>query len=219
MKDRLKPRRLAGYVAMPSLLLVLFVVSGLRGQEIIRPTGRRISGLVALTPTPTTTPTPTITPTITPTPDPCDECPEPGGTICEMWPEACYACWEDCGSPIATHTPTYTPTLVATYTPTPTPTPQGPACPLILPTGGTVYLVAFYLHTIDDDTRYSYQTLSIVVPPGMTARPCRPPCEGIPVGFKWFNGSGVLLKSCGDTIKNLDIFKDGFESGDWGEWK
>ena len=82
-----------------------------------------------------------------------------------------------------------------------------------------MYLVAFYEHTIDDDTRYSYQTVSVIADSGMTLRPCRPPCEGHPVGFAWFSGDGVLLKLCGDTVKNLAIFKDGFESGDSGEWK
>ena len=199
---------------LPLLLLIPAMVSAQELPPPRHPTGRVIALSETFTPTPT--PTPTQTPTITPTPDPCDGCPEPGGTICEMWPDACYACWEACGHPIATHTPTPIPTATRTPTPPPTPTPQGPECPLILPVGGTVYLVAFYEHTIDDDTRYSYQTTTVSVPPGFTARPC--PCEGYPVGFKWFNGSGVLLKSCGDTIKNLDIFEDGFESGDWGEW-
>jgi len=77
-------------------------------------------------PTPTLTPIPpTATPTVTPTPpeDPCADCPPPGTIGCTInWP-ACVACWEACGQPIATPTPTQIPPVIS---PTQTPTPGGP---------------------------------------------------------------------------------------------
>lgn len=68
--------------------------------------------------TPTKTPTPGApTPTPTSVPGDCDDCPLPGTIGCEISPPACYQCWEDCGEPLPTRTPTPTPTI----TPTPTP--------------------------------------------------------------------------------------------------
>lgn len=68
--------------------------------------------------TPTKTPTPGApTPTPTSVPEDCDGCPLPGTLWCEMAPDACYQCWEDCGEPL----PTRTPTPIPTITPTPTP--------------------------------------------------------------------------------------------------
>jgi hypothetical protein len=202
------------------VFLIVGVALVLTAQETRRPSGRAAPALA--TETPTITPTPTVTPTMTPTtdPDPCSGCPEPGGFICELWPDACYACWEDCGDPIATHTPTRTHTPVATSTPTPTPTPQGPACPLVLPGGGAVYLIAYYEHESSvQGTRYADHVGPVFLPPGATARPCRPPCEGHPVGFEWFTTDGVLIKSCGDTsTAHWHLFSDGFESGDLGAW-
>ena len=186
--------------------LLLMLMLGVSGQDILRPTGRMAPG------------TPAPTPTVTPTPDPCADCPEPDGFSCAMWPMVCYQCWEDCGRPIATPTVTPTPTKTPTPTPPPTPTPQGPACELLLPSGGVVYMVAYYLHESSvSGTRYSFQTVPVGVVPGSTLRPC--PCEGHPVGFEWYTSDGVLLKSCGDTsTKHWHIFSDGFESGDLEAW-
>lgn len=76
----------------------------------------------ATPPPPTSTPTPggpTATPAITPTPVPgdCDGCPAPGTIGCEISYPACEQCWEECGEPL----PTRTPTPIPTITPTPTP--------------------------------------------------------------------------------------------------
>jgi hypothetical protein len=200
--------------------LIVGMALNLNAQETRQPSGRRIPALATETPTitPTITPTPTVTPTITPTPDPCADCPPPESPVCQMWPLMCFQCWEDCGQPIATHTPTPIPTATRTPTPPPTPTPQGPACALPLPSGGTIYLVAFYEHESDaQGTRYSFQTAPVWVAPGSTARPC--PCEGYPVGFQWYTSDGVLLKSCGDvTTKHWHLFSDGFETGDVSKW-
>jgi hypothetical protein len=184
---------------MISLLLILLLsVPSLDGQEIRRPTGRMIPGVA------------------TPTPHPCADCPAPGSFTCAMWPEVCYQCWEDCGQPIATPTPTPTSTPPP---PTPTPTPNGPACELLLPSVESVYLVAFYLHGSESHPgmRYNFQTSSVVVPPGAIARPC--PCQGHPVGFKWYTADGVLLKACGDTSTlHWLIFRDGLETGTTDSW-
>ena len=194
------------------LLLAWLWAATLLAQEIRRPAGRRIPILATSTPTPTTTATPT------PTPGPCDHCPDPESFTCQMWPNLCFQCWEDCGEPIATHTPTPTPAPTRTPTPPPTPTPNGPACELVSPAGGTVYLVAYYEHeSSTSGTRYQFQTAPVAIPPGSTARPC--PCQGHPVGFRWYSSDGSILKTCGDTsTKHLHIFSDGFESGDLGKW-
>ena len=181
------------------LVVFLFVAPGPFAQEVLRPTGRMVPG--------STTPTPT--------PDPCAACPDPDSFSCQMWPLICQQCWEDCGSPIATPTPT--PTRTPTPPP-PTPTPQGPACELRPQDERVVYLVAFYLHESKvQGTRYSYRTDPILVAPQTVLRPC--PCQGHPVGCKWYTSSGELIKSCGDTsTKHWHIFSDGFESGGLEEW-
>lgn len=178
------------------LLLILSVTSSLSAQEIRRPTGRMAPGEA----------------------DPCAACPAPDSFTCQAWPMACYQCWEDCGSPIATHTPTPLPTRTPTPPPPPTPTPNGPACELGLPNGGSVYLIAFYLHESEQrGVRYSYRTASISVSPGSLLRPC--PCEGHPVGFEWHTADGRLLGSCGDTATEIEaIFEDGFETGNTKAW-
>jgi hypothetical protein len=81
-----------------------------------------------------------------------------------------------------------------------------------------VYLVAFYEHESNvSGVRYSFQTAPVSVGPGQTVRPC--PCEGHPVGFKWYTSTGTLIKECGDTsTQHIRIFFDGFESGDTGAW-
>ena len=179
------------------------VISSLPGQEVHRPTGRLIPGEV----------------TPTPTPDPCAACSDPDSFTCQAWPLACYQCWEDCGSPIATHTPTPPPVPTRTPTPPPTPTPQGPACALPVSSGAEVYLVAYYLHESNvQGVRYSHQTEPASVAPGAIISPC--PCQGHPVGFKWYTSWGVLLKTCGDTsTRHWHIFSDGFESGNLEEWR
>ena len=186
--------------------------------QVLRPTGRRIPGIATFTPTmtPTATPTPTITPT--PDPDPCAGCPPPDSFACQAWPEVCYACWENCGEPIATHTPTPVPTaLPPTPTPTPTP-PQWPPCPLFLVNNGSVYMVAYYEHESNvNGVRYSFRTANRWFPAGTTVRPG--PCEGHPVGFGWYFSGGYLIKECGDTNTSYwHGFSDGFESGDLRAW-
>ena len=190
-------------------LLLILLVAGLPGQQVLRPTGRVAPSEG----------TPSATPTPTPTPDPCAGCPDPDSFTCAMWPHVCYQCWEDCGQPIATRTPTPLPTRTPTPQPTPTPTPNGPACELSLPGGGAVYLVGFYLHESEKQlkTRYTFQTAPVSVGPGALLRPC--PCEGFPVGFKWYTADGRLIRACGDTATILPfIFEDGFETGTIDRW-
>ena len=185
-------------------------------QEVRRPSGRAIPGP---TWTPTATLTPTPTPTPTPEPDPCSGCMEPGSYWCEMLPEICYQCWEDCGNPQATPTPTRTSTPTRTPTPQATPTPNGPACELSAPSGA-IYLVAYYAHESEvRGVRYSYKTAPVTYRPGRTVKPC--PCQGFPIGFEWFTVAGAVLKSCGDTSTahwHSHIFSDGFETGDTDRW-
>jgi len=136
-----------------------------------------------------------------------------------MYPEICYACWDECGNPQATPTPTRTPTRTPTVTPPPTPTPNGPACELSLPNGGTVVLEAFYAHEAEGGgRRYTFRTSPQTVPPGSLVRPC--PCEGYPIGFRWYLAEGgTPLKSCGDTSTVYAlIFSHGFEGGSTQGW-
>lgn len=220
VKERLNPLPvvIAAALVAAALLAAGLIAAPLLADDppelIRRPTGRYSPALATATPTAT----PATTATATPTPDPCDACPDPESFSCLMWPNICFQCWEDCGSPIATHTPTPPPTPTKTPTPPPTPTPHGPACELELPVGGTVYLVAFYEHeSSTSGTRYHYQTAPVAVDPGSTIRPC--PCQGSPVGFKWYAAGGTLLKSCGDTsTAHWHIFSDGFETGNTGRW-
>jgi hypothetical protein len=234
-----KPIR-ASLIVICCLAASLVVASGVSLRQMIhdpdsipqvrRPTGRRIPGIATMTPTVTPTLTPTLTPTVTPTLtptathtptpdlDPCSGCPDPHGVICRLWPEVCYQCWEDCGDPIATHTPTPVPTaLPPTPTPTPTP-PQWPPCELFLEDAGVIYMVAYYEHESSvQGTRYSFRTANKWVPDFTTVNPC--PCEGHPVGFRWYASGGYLLKECGDTsTQHWHVFSDGFESGDLGAW-
>ena len=207
-------------------LLFVFGMGWADGQEA----PRRASGRLAPGPDSTATPTPTITPT----PDPCAACPDPDGFSCQMWPVMCYACWEQCGRPIATPTPTRTPTRTKTPTPpppTPTPTPNGPPCALHATKGENVYLIAFYAHESPTlGKRYTFTTPAMWIPAGYQANPC--PCEGRPIGFEWrIAATDELLLGCGDTSHvyprsptptptppPFELFRDGFESGDTGRW-
>ena len=213
---------------MKGLLAVMLLIPAMvSAQELPpprHPTGRAIALSETYTPTPTMTPTPT--PTVTPTPDPCADCPAPDDWACIMWPEACYQCWEDCGHPIATHTPTPIPSPTRTPTPpppTPTPTPQGPECELTTAAVEAIHLRAFYAHESSAlGSKWVSVTAPVTVPVGTLLRPC--PCEGRPIGFEWvvtLAGGPVVVKACGDTdpiYYGLLIFQDGFESGDTGRW-
>lgn len=214
-----------------SLIVILAVaISASAGTppQVRTVTGTRIPG-----PTWTPTLTPTLTPTPTETPiDPCAGCPDLDSWSCQMWPQTCYQCWEDCGNPQATPTPTRTRTPTATATPTITPTPVGPPCILHVDGPGSIYLVAFWAHESPTyGERYTFAAPSLSVPPGPhSARPDG--VEGYPIGYEWWNAvSGELLKSCGDTSKIYprtptptptpppsSIFADGFESGDTSRW-
>ncbi len=194
---------------MVTLVLSFVSVGVIVGEQAARrPSGRLVPG------------SPVPTATITPTPDPCAGCPAPGSFTCAMWPLVCFQCWEDCGRPIATHTPTPIPVQ-------PTRTPQpGPECVLHMTGPGRVLLVAVWAHgDAARPLRYTYEVFPRDVPPG-SYRGDPDEVEGTPVGYEWWDANSIIMvKSCGDTGRIFVhpnhpglVFADGFETGDSSRW-
>lgn len=188
-----------GAVIINLTLVISIMLCPVVFSQVRRPSGR-------VEPGPTWTPTPV---------DPCAHCPPPESVGCWINYEACVDCWEECGQPIATPTPTRTPTPAAT------PTPNGPVCELRLGSSKMVYLIVTYAHEspTTSNIRYRVITGSQLISPGQVVRPC--PCQGHPIGFAWHDArTDDLLLKCGDVRQGFGplIFADGFETGDTSKW-